>query len=343
MSALDRPVTIIDIATAAGVSKATVSRALRHDPDTSPSTRQHVLAVARDLGYVVNAHAQALRSAAPSIVGAVLRDSSNPIYGALHVALQRSADARGMSVVALTAVDPDHPENEIRAIETLLELRVSGILICSATAASHDIASVRGRVPMISLASPVGDSGMHSVAYDERAAGRTIADEIVDAGHRTIAVHEVSRSESLSVHMRTSSIISACRRAGAEVVRIPYGRRHDDAKGITAAMESGSTVIACANDAALLRYATVAHREGISVPEDLSLVGCDHVGSFADPSLGLTSYRLPVEETAEAGVELMSTLLRDSGTAVRQRRLRGEFIPGGTLSRRATADSLIRQ
>ncbi|WP_186307657.1 LacI family DNA-binding transcriptional regulator [Microbacterium sp. 1.5R] len=332
--------TIVDIAREAGVSKATVSRALREDPDTSASTREHVIEVARSLGYVVNAHARALRSAAPVIVGAILRDSSNPVYGALHVALQRRANARGLSIVAMTAVDPDEPEEELRAIEALLSLRVSGILVCSATVGGADIAALSARVPMVSLASPITRPAMHGIAYDERAAGRDLAAAIIASGHRRVAVHDVPRSDSPSVHIRTTAMMTALRRSGADVTRISYTREHDEADGLRRAQEYGATAIACANDAVMLRYMALAESRGIRVPVDISMIGCDHVGPFAAPALGLTSYRLPVEEVASAGVDLMCDLLDDPGIATRRQRLRGEFIPGRTLAPIATADAV---
>lgn len=328
-----RSVTIVDVARAAGVSKATASRALRGDKDSSPGTQKHVLSIARQLGYVVNAHAQALRTGAPSIVGALLRDSSNPIYGALHVALQRRADEVDMSIVAMTAVDPDVPSSQIRAIETMLELRVSGILVCSGTYDEEDLAPMVGRTSLISLARAGTRPDTHSVAYDEDAAGVAIAEAILERGHRRIAVHTLTREESISGYSRSMAITRTIAAAGGEIVAVPYTHEHDDIAGIDRVRSSGATVVACANDGVANRYLALANWARLSIPRDLSIVGCDHVGPFDSASLGLASYALPVVTTARAGVDLMVRLRKDPDTPIKHQLIQGQFVPGLSLGR----------
>ena len=139
--------TIHDVAALAGVSKSVVSRALAGAYGVAPSTTQRVKRAALDLGYVANANARGMSAHRTHTLGVFVRDASTPFYGHLLTAFQLQAAARGYRVVTATGAGSFPVSEERRALETLVSLRVEGLIVCSGALPIADVLPFARRIP----------------------------------------------------------------------------------------------------------------------------------------------------------------------------------------------------
>lgn len=332
-----RPPTIVDVARHAGVSKSAVSRALLNQPEVSQRTRQAVMASATELGYIVNAMARGLAASRTHRVGLLIRDSANPIYGAMHTALQRRADEVDMSIVAMTVVSPDVTHKEQRALADLISLRVDGLIICSGTLPSAAIVPFLGQRPVVAVGRPETHPLINAISYDEVDCGQQLADHLADLGHRQVAVLLVPKKASISQHVRGTAAIRRLRRRGvtATVLPAPDGWNLSECLDAVQADE-GITALMCPHDGILIRCLDLLAGRGLTVPDQLSVTGCDGIGAFASAYLGLTTFSLPVEATARLGIDLMQRLTQHPGAPVCHERVKGTLVRGRTTAAPAT-------
>jgi len=120
-------VTIKDIAAAAGVSINTVSRALNDKPDINLKTKKKVLEIAKEMGYVKNITASALRSQKTKTIGVIFEDSSNPFFAEVLKGIERGAREKKYNIILMNT-EKDY-SLERNAIKLLLEKRVDGLII----------------------------------------------------------------------------------------------------------------------------------------------------------------------------------------------------------------------
>jgi DNA-binding LacI/PurR family transcriptional regulator len=329
-----RAATIYDIARLTGSSKSAVSRALRNEGDVSPEARERVLRAAAEVGYVTNAMAQGLASGRTGRIGLLIRNSSNPVYGAIHTAMQRRAEEVGMSIVVVTVASPDFREKERAALSTLISLQIDGLIVCSGTMPSEDVEVFLDRIPIMTVARPESSELLNAISYDEAHAGRILADHLLDLGHRRVAVVDIPRSSSLSVHTRTQAMIARLRRRGATPIVVPSEHGVMTGEQVDSIVaDDRITAVMCPYDAAMVECLDMLRLRGVSVPGRLSVTGCDGVGVLGSDYLGLTTYRLPVDETGRRAVDRMRTLtMGDASPEVRHERVRGSLIMGRTTS-----------
>ncbi len=324
--------TIIDIAAVAGVSKSVVSRALLGQGDVSESTRQRVRDAADGLGYVANAMASGLRSRTTHTLGVVLRDLTRPFYGELLAGMQESAERAGYRVVTATSADDLDAGHAIRALRHLVSMQVDGLVVASARLQSNEIVPLIERVPIVVAGRQDVSPGITSVSSDDSFGGSSVAQLVVDSGHRQVAVVLVDAAYSQSQHTRGVAMIETLQRAGARVD--VWHVLQDSAAGalIGARLRaSDATVLMCPTDAVAVEALDALRLLGRTAPTDLSITGYDGIGPLASPFLGLTTFRVPVRSIGSRAIDLLAGKVADPGTADENVTLRGEVVAGRTL------------
>ena len=125
-----RPVRMLEVAAAAGVSRATVSLVMRDDPSIPEATRERVLRAARDIGYVYDRRAARLRSQTSNVVGLVVTDNANPFFAEFAEALESRLHAQGQTI--LLGFTHDDLDRQHSVVQRLVEDRVAGIVLVPA-------------------------------------------------------------------------------------------------------------------------------------------------------------------------------------------------------------------
>jgi LacI family transcriptional regulator len=328
--------TLAAVAAHAGVSLATASRALHGSGSrtVTPALREQVLASASELGYVANAHAQALAGARTSTVGVLVHDVSDPYYATIARGVMRAASERGMLV--LMAATHWQPEHELAYVATLQAQRASAVLLAGSGfeqpahrrrlgRALREFAAMGGGVACI------GDHGVpvDTLVLDNREGAAALARRLLELGHRRFAVVS-GPLELTTVRERVGGFRDALAEAGVELADrdVADGRftREGAAEAIGALLDAGtsaSAIFALTDVMAVSVHSTLRGR-GVAVPDDISLAGFDDVPLLRDVMPGLTTVRLPLEAAGERALEL--ALARGAPRRRRTEHLAGEVV-----------------
>lgn len=330
-------VTVSDVAAAAGVSRATATRALKGEGRFAPETQERILAEAERLGYVRNTMAAELAAGRTGTVGLMLRDASNPAYGLLFSRLQDEAHRRGLDLVTVTIGADEQGAEQVNALHRLLGMRVAGLIVATGGITAAQLEPFADQVPIVRAGRVETAEGIHTAHYDDPEHGRLLASHVLSLGHRRVVVLSGAEDVSFAEHLRASAMSSTLVDGGASVILVSAGAAPTD--GVDEALDAvraGATAVMCASDYRQLAVMRALRAAGLSVPGDVSVTGCDGILPGAD-LLGLTTLRIPVEAVAAAAVETMQRLLSgsdaesDSSETVRQPFV-GTLVPGSTAA-----------
>jgi LacI family transcriptional regulator len=308
-SSLEPVVTILDVARAAGVSKSTVSRVLdeRLPHSTSP-TAQRVRQVAAELGYVRDPLASGLRRSGTNTVGVIVPRLTDTVMAILYEQIVATAADRGL--FAVVATTEDQPETQQLAVQTLVRRRVDGLIL---TTARLGVPTAQG-VPH-ALALRTDGIGPASIGDDDLGA-RLAVRHLVDHGHRRIGLVGGPDYAS-SARNRLAGYRHALQEAGVTV---------DDTliAGNAFSMESGEiagralldradrpTAIFAVNDNTAIGVMAAAHALGLSIPDDLSLIGYNDIPVVSRLPVPLTTVRVPFSQIAAAALDLLREASRN--------------------------------
>ncbi|CAD5990030.1 LacI family DNA-binding transcriptional regulator [Agreia sp. COWG] len=327
--------TIHDVAAAAGVSKSVVSRALSGAPGVAPRTVALVKGAADSLGYVANANARGMSAHRTHTLGVFVRDAATPFYGHLLTAFQEQASARGYRAVTATGSGTFSLEEERRALETLVSLRVEGLIVCSGALPVDDIIPFARRIPTVIAGRPETDPSVSSVYCDEAGGGRGMAEHVVRLGHRRVAVMTHTAASSLTQSARTEAMVRHLRAAGVDVLPFrceDYGLEIEGTDSIVqAVLDAGNvTALMAPSDSWALAVLESLQRRGLSAPSDMSVTGYDGVKPFTSSILGFTSWHQPLTLIGRLSVDDVVDQIEGLSQGARHRSIDGELIPGRT-------------
>lgn len=263
--------TLGDIAAEAGVSMALVSMILRGTPGPSPVTSARVLEVADRLGYRANRTASQLARRRTHSLG-VTMTPGNPYHGELIEEIQASADPQSYEVI-LGAVTRVHDER--RAIETLVDSSCEALVLLGPVLPPDQLHEAIDNLPAVCVGRPLNLPGVDVVRAADVEAMAMLVDHLVSYGHTRIA--HVDGGKGFLPAERRRGYKAAMRAHGLEPLVIPGGETEE--AGIAAARKfatyAGVTAVVAFNDLCAIGMMDYLHRNGIRVPDDVSLTGFD--------------------------------------------------------------------
>ena len=313
----NRP-TVNDIARAAGVSVATVSRALRGLPNVSDDTRKRVLEVAESFQYEAHPQAARLASGRAWTIGLVA-----PLFGtwfpsrALQGINSVLSDAGYDLLISLM----NHPEDRQRFMDTSMSFcrRVDGIMLIDTF---FDAARRDGRIEFDCPVVAVGEQmdRASSISIDNRSAARRATEHLIDLGHTRIGLIaglEVKGFPSPVPRLRRLGYQDALRSAGLPVDERYIASDEDwspdgGANGLRRLFELDNppTAVFCMSDEMAHGALHAAQRASVAVPDEVSIVGFDDHELSA--TLGLTTMRQAVDEMGANAAETLVAMIERS-------------------------------
>ncbi len=314
--------TITDVARVAGVSVATVSRALRGLDRVSPETRRRVLEVAEELHYVASPTATSLASGRTTVVAVVAPFLTRWFFASLVSAIEKTLRGHGHHVL-LFDLEDDTYEHRLPLTQNMLWKRVDGIITLNLPLDDDEVALVdRLALPLVAIGSHL--EGRSSVRIDDRAVTRTAVEHLIGLGHRRIA-YVGAVPENIS-HLQTpldrlDAFTDTMQAAGLPTD--PSLVLRSDWTADAAARDAHAllsrpdrpTAVAAGSDEMAIGVMETARRLGLRVPEDLSVVGIDDY--VLSDVLGLTTVRQDVTEQGRLAAELLLAALRDADAPAR--------------------------
>lgn len=329
-----KQVTGFDVARRAGVSQPTVSRALRNLPGTSTETRERVLRAAADLSYTPSDSARSLSTRSTRRIAVVSEELTNPYYPELVEPLRRHLADHDLRTVVVT--DTDH---SAVGLDALADGSYDGVVLTTTSRRSslpRDLSE--RRIPHV-LANRVLDRAESpSCSVDNRAGATTISTLLADLGHRRVASVQGPVATSTG-RERADALRAGLARRGIALRRDATRRAafgHDP--GRVAGHEllgraDRPTAIVCGNDVIALGVLSAARERGISVPQELTVIGFDDIPMAAWPLVDLTTVRCDLEALARIAVELLVAEIQEPGRAPVDRRIAVSLVLRGTHAR----------
>ncbi|SDG45752.1 transcriptional regulator, LacI family [Onishia taeanensis] len=283
-------VTLQDIAAHAGVSRSTVSLVLRESPLVADRTRIKVQAAIKELGYVYNRGAAALRGSHTATLGVVVYDIATPFFGAMVAGIDAALNREGY--VSFLANSEDSPERQQRFLERMREHRVDGILLCPAegTPASLIDTLASWSLPCVQVLRHIGEPPFDYASSDFARGVHQAVGHLVKLGHRRIAFlgghaqHSATQerwqgySDALAHHdLGYQRLVrgQVTRRAGLELIE-------------TLMQETPRpTAVICHNDLMAFGAMLGLKRMGLTPGVDCAVIGTDDVeeAALSDPAL----------------------------------------------------------
>lgn len=304
-----------DVATAAGVSVATVSKVVNNRYGVSASTVAHVKKVIDDLGYVTSIGAQSLRSQKTNIVG-VLVAEFEPFSSEILKGISNAVSETGYELLAYAgAVQGGASGWEHRSLTRLGGTLIDGAILVTPTVVARPVG-----FPVVAIDPHSGTSTVPTVGVDDVGGARMATEHLLELGHTRIGFMR-GRDDLASSHLREQGFRAAMTGAGVEVDETLFVTgNYSPVGGAKAARtllerDDRPTAIVGANDLMAIATLDVARGLGISVPEELSVVGFDNVPESALSTPPLTTVAQPLHEMGK----------RALGTLVRM--LAGEDVP----------------
>ncbi|MFJ5956142.1 LacI family DNA-binding transcriptional regulator [Paenarthrobacter sp. NPDC092416] len=280
--------TIRDVASAAGVSKSLVSLVLQGSANVSESRRRAVLEAMDNLGYRPNRLAQRLSGTRSGTIGVMLNDIRNPWFVELLEGLTASLHAAGVAPVLADSYTDQRVGRS--SVETLLEQRIDGLVVVGTTNESAAIEKAARIIPVVLAGTrePVLP-GVDIVVNDDDAGAQQATEHLLHLGHQRIA-HLQGPGE--VGKLRRLSFERTMRAAGLNPTVVAGGVSEESAYSAASRLLAGPdrpTAIFAYNDIACIGALSAADDLGLSVPEDLSLVGYDNTYLAKIRHLSLTS------------------------------------------------------
>jgi DNA-binding LacI/PurR family transcriptional regulator len=321
-----------DIAAQAGVSVMTVSKALRDAPDVSADTRARIRQLARDLGYVPDPMAQALRTRTTRLLGLLVSSITNPIFARMVLAIENRAHDLGFEL--LLAHTHNLPERESACIQRMLARRVDGLIIAPVYRLANEDPVYReleahGPPTVILGHSAPFCAAFPNVACDDTAAAAAITQHLLSLGHRRIAFF-AGPAVTPWTRERFEGYRRTLHEADLEVDdRLVFQAGRTIEEGAKAALqmlqeEAKPTAIQAVNDMVAVGAVEALLQQGYRIPDDISVAGFGNILLSEHFRVPLTTVRQPKFRLAEAAIELL--MQRIKGRAVVSRRLPAELI-----------------
>jgi LacI family transcriptional regulator len=305
-------VNIKDVARHAGVSVGTVSNVLNRTDRVRSDTRARVEAAIAELHFVRNESARQLRAQRSRIAGVLVLDITNPFFTEVARGVEDVLGAAGLSVV-LCDSDTDEDRQD-RYIQLLTEQRVQGVLVVPVGPIDRQVTRLRRQgISVVLLDSEAPEGLACSVSVDDVGGGRSAVQHLLALGHRRIAFVGGKGRESQVADRAKGAHVAFLQHdePGAELVSVT-ARALTIEGGYEAATQllgmpeaHRPTAAFCSNDLLALGMLRELSAEGVSVPDDFSIVGYDDIDFAAAATVPLSSVRQPARDLGQLAGELL--------------------------------------
>jgi LacI family transcriptional regulator len=306
--------TIRDIADLAGVSIATVSRVLNDRPDVSPETRETVMQVVREHGFSTNRGARGLSSGRTGMIGLTLPLVADAYFGPMLSGASEALYERDMRIV-LAPTFHEH-DREVSLIERLMRGTTDGAILMLPEESAAELRLVQRQGFPFVIVDPreAPPDGIACVAAMHAAGAKLATEHLLELGHRRIGAIAGApgwyATEERLIGFRAAL-------AGAGILldpdlvtysnwRTPWGMQSAEQ---LLSLPDPPTAIFGFNDNVAIGALHAAHKRGLSVPEDLSVVGFDDTAPATIVLPQLTSIRQPLAEMGRMGASLLVRLI----------------------------------
>ena len=314
--------TIRDVAVRANASIATTSRVLNDTGyPVKPEMRERIRRAAAELGYTPNLIGKALKTGKSHEIGVVVPSLLNPYYAEVVTGIERICSKRGYHPVFCSS--DNSPEKELANVEFLIRMRIDGIIISKIEYGNDVMERVsKAGIETVYFDQPVSGENLTSVAYDFYGAGYMASEYLVSRGHRKIAFislpfdrqSRISRYEGFKAGLGDAEGYlfldsSEPSERGEIVGEAEMAQRLVD----DFLKKPDVTAVVAINDFVAIGAMNALSRRGVSVPDDISVVGLDDISFAALSNPALTTVKQPSYEMGSRACGILIDRLEGIG------------------------------
>ena len=333
-----RAATIRDVAARAGVSVATVSRVLTGNYPVAAATRTKVLRAVRDLDYVVNAHARALAGNRSKTIAVLLSNLTSPFYNRVASGVEQQAMAEDrLCMVSTTGGDP---EREVKLVETLREQNVDAVVLVGGVIDTLEyrehmarlarlLDSAGSRLVVCGRPSPGENLPVTVVEYDNAGGAFAATSHLLSQGHRRILFiggdpQNTTTRDRLDGYRRAIRAYGIEEDPGLVIVGGQLPVAYAELRKRLAAGPPDFTAVFAWDDHVAARSLVALREAGVSVPDEVSVIGYNDEPEAQNVFPALTTVSIPHTELGREAVRL--ALHRDEAAAPNQHVMLGTHI-----------------
>ena len=331
-------VTLKDVAELAGVSRSAVSRTFTEGASVSGKTRTKVENAAAELGYFPNALASSLTTGRTKLIGLISNNFHNPIFLEVFDLFTRGLQERGLRPLLLNIAEGD----DVRAsVRLLTQYSVDGAILASSTLSPEFAqAFLQSNVPVVhSFGRFANAPSVHVVGIDNRACGRMAAETLIARGYKHIAFLGGPESAT-STQDRFLGISEVARgHQGLKFTHSFAGAYSFDAgRDEMARLLAGGDVADayfCGDDVLSIGALSAIRSAGLSVPDDIGIIGLNDMEMARWESINLTTIHQPVSQIIDSSIDLVVSMLDEPQRYPEARIFPCHIVERGTLRRLA--------
>lgn len=313
--------TIYEVADAAGVSIATVSRALSKPEIVAPRTRERVQAAIERLDYVPDGAARALAARQNEAYALMLPELSGPYYAELLSGFEAAAAETGASVMVTLTKD----KRDVDDIARRLAGRVDALAIMgNVNVSPTTLDAIRRKIPVVAFAGN-SHSGIESLSTENSASARELTAHLLDTHHRSHLLFLGDPALAPDIRERHQGFVAAHEERGlacaAPIACAPLQTEGERIGGLVASGDLRADGLVCANDELALAVQRRLLQSGIDVPRQIAVTGWDDMLAARYVTPALTTVQQPVRELGRRVVERIQHLRGNSPDENQPRRL----------------------
>lgn len=311
-------VTVRDVAQKAGVSISTVSRVLTGSARVSPELRQRVIDAVEELGYRPNALARGLRMRRTAVIGLLIPDISNPFFGQLARVVEDAANNRGYSILLCNS--QNSRAREVQYLDLLRQQQVDGVLVVTSGAMGEELEEffkLTGAA-VLALDRRIPQFKGPWIGGDPYPGARQAVQHLLDLGHRNIGLVRGVEGN-ISSDERYKALNRALVEAGLPEERWTWVGEYTLETGIAAGLalaelpaQKRPTAVIATSEFSAYGLIEGVSRHGISVPDQLSVVGYDNTAFAEVFRPPLTVIAQPIEEMGELAVDFILRMINNA-------------------------------
>ena len=325
--------TLADVAQAAGVSTATVSRCLNGPDRVAKHTYDKVMQTVNHLGYTPNFGARAMAAKRTFTIGAIIPTMENAIFARGLQAFQETLHASGYNL--LVSSSAYQPELEAEQIRALVARGVDGLLLIGYERARGIYEFLERRsIPSVLAWTSLADHA--SVGFDTCAAMRMLTDRVLSMGHTRIGIISGIVQGNDRAEGRLRGILESAAAHGLDPLELPVIETAYEIENGAAAFESlmradrKPTVVMCGNDVLAAGAISGARKLGLDIPKDVSVTGFDDIELARVLHPQLTTVHVPHREMGRIAAQELISMVEKRSTGV-MRQLAVSIMMRGTL------------
>jgi len=323
-------VTIRDVAKAAGVSTATVSRILNNKGEASPETIERVRKIAEEMNYKPNTLAKSLSKGNTNLIALLIPSLENPFFPELVKAIEEAANAHGYHVYLCNS---DDERSKVKYyLDSVLSSYVTGAIINSLYVKTKDLDFLESRgVRTITIDRSQSDHPYSSITVDHKKGARLAVRHLIKEGGCRKIVHLSGPKDEKSANDRLTGYLEVLKEDGhGQVPQVVYGNfsmesGYEAVKGL---IKSGASFdgIFSSNDAMALGAIRACTEAGLKVPSDIKIVGYDNIqfSRFSTPQLSTVDQQK--HKAGRLAIEELIRLIRNENEKPRKYEVKPELV-----------------